>query len=700
MRRFMAWAFLVLLVFGAAVWASPVSPQMATEAAYFSLYEEPMPDFERGQHAVTTASELREEPSMRLLGYVFELSPTGFIVVPSETRIVPVVSYSGTTEFSWEESDLNALLEILIEDLGNRLDAVDLGLDPEARSNEERWQRIDEVYSGNGSGAEYAYASSMAQAAGTQYGPLMTFPTWNQTAPWNNGCPNDPVHGGRSVTGCTATALAQVLNYWRAPASVTFQAGDDYSTKTHSILVNAPGGSIGAITYGASPSTNPSSATMAALSYAAGISVRMDYCSKGSRASLHDAAIVLAGTASSPPGWNSGVRAGLWGYQSANVRTFQTKYSLGAPYYVSQATFYANLQSNMRSSQPAILSIWGTDAQGITIGHAVVCHGWRANSGVNYYFLNMGWGGTSDNWYALPTVPAGGGMNFNVLDCGVLDIRPGSPVALTARFTHSVSGNTVNFDASGSSPSGAITSYSWSFGDGSTGSGMKPSHTYSGSGPYTVALTVRGSSGSNSTSAQVHLAPPVSLTASFTYSISGNSVSFDASGSSPSGSITSYAWDFGDGSSGTGVRPTHVYAAGRTYQAHLTVFGSGGQSASTSSSIYIPPAQTFADLTATIVSHRTVGPRTDKRVQIEVRIENSGTVAAGSFYVLFSGGADPASEQRISGLAAGGSTVLTVSRSIDSSVIPYQYTIQVVVDSHNEVNESNEGNNTAVLSSP
>jgi PKD repeat protein len=61
----------------------------------------------------------------------------------------------------------------------------------------------------------------------------------------------------------------------------------------------------------------------------------------------------------------------------------------------------------------------------------------------------------------------------------------------------------VNFDASGSEDSdGGILSYAWDFGDGTTGSGVAPSHTYSENGLYTVILTV-SSSNETSTAAKI-----------------------------------------------------------------------------------------------------------------------------------------------------------------------------------------------------
>jgi PKD repeat protein len=66
-------------------------------------------------------------------------------------------------------------------------------------------------------------------------------------------------------------------------------------------------------------------------------------------------------------------------------------------------------------------------------------------------------------------------------------------------------------------------------------------------------------------------------TAAFTSSATGLTASFNGSGShDPDGTIASYAWDFGDGSSGTGATPSRTYVADGTYQVALTVTDNGG----------------------------------------------------------------------------------------------------------------------------
>jgi PKD repeat protein len=80
-----------------------------------------------------------------------------------------------------------------------------------------------------------------------------------------------------------------------------------------------------------------------------------------------------------------------------------------------------------------------------------------------------------------------------------------------------------------------------------------------------------------------YLAVPV---ASFTASCAQRTCTFDASGSrSDNGSITGYGWDFGDGSTGTGVTTSHVYAADGTYSVRLTVTDSSNQTTSTTQQV-------------------------------------------------------------------------------------------------------------------
>jgi endoglucanase len=157
---------------------------------------------------------------------------------------------------------------------------------------------------------------------------------------------------------------------------------------------------------------------------------------------------------------------------------------------------------------------------------------------------------------------------------------------LTASFTFSpgtpLTGQNISFDASGStSPDKSITDYSWTFGDGATGSGATPIHSYSEAGSYLVALTVTDTNANKDTETKTVIVYTGDPIASFTFSpnkpLPGEVVTFDASASTDvDGSITSYSWDFGDGSTDSGMTVNHSYSEEGTYSVTLTVSDDNG----------------------------------------------------------------------------------------------------------------------------
>jgi PKD repeat protein len=166
----------------------------------------------------------------------------------------------------------------------------------------------------------------------------------------------------------------------------------------------------------------------------------------------------------------------------------------------------------------------------------------------------------------------------------------------TANFTSSCTALTCNFTSTSTDPDGSIASYSWNFGDGATSTAQNPSHAYTAGGSYTVTLTVTDNGGAASTPASQTVtvtAPNQPPTANFTSSCSGLSCTFTSTSSDPDGSVASYSWTFGDGTSSTAQNPSHSYAAGGTYTVTLIVTDNqGAQSTTSTKSVTVTPPNT------------------------------------------------------------------------------------------------------------
>ena len=154
-----------------------------------------------------------------------------------------------------------------------------------------------------------------------------------------------------------------------------------------------------------------------------------------------------------------------------------------------------------------------------------------------------------------------------------------------------------------SSPGSEITLYQWTFGDGSSATGSNVSHTFITAGTFNTNLTVTNSAGltdSISTPVIVTSPPPVENAvpqAVFSTTPTSGSkplaVAFNASGSTdPDGSISSYSWQFGDGSSATGISTTHTYTSQAAFTATLLVTDNDGAQSSNSTSITVNPEDT------------------------------------------------------------------------------------------------------------
>jgi PKD repeat protein/uncharacterized protein YraI len=135
--------------------------------------------------------------------------------------------------------------------------------------------------------------------------------------------------------------------------------------------------------------------------------------------------------------------------------------------------------------------------------------------------------------------------------------------------------------------------YLWEFGDGAQGSGPILSHSYAQPGVYTAKLTVKDrDSDQDSDTATVQVTAlnqqPTAAISGPAQGLVGETLSFRGDGSSDSdGTIVSYAWLFGDDTSGDGVNATHSYGAPGSYQVRLTVTDNGGATAQTTHTVQV-----------------------------------------------------------------------------------------------------------------
>jgi len=231
-----------------------------------------------------------------------------------------------------------------------------------------------------------------------------------------------------------------------------------------------------------------------------------------------------------------------------------------------------------------------------------------------------------------------------------------------ARFTASLLSGTsplaVDFDAGTSYDSdGRIASYAWDFGDGTTATGKTTSHTFTATAnhTYTVTLTVtddNGATASGSQSIEVLVTvpsdnnpPTARFTALPSYGNSPLTVQFDASLSRDTdGSIELYGWDFGDGTTASGIIMSHMFAALTTSNitVTLTVTDDDGATGTTTAviTVIVPEVVATDGPTAsfTVTGQNKIhdGDPPSSPSLFEVEFDPSAsTAAAGGHYIEF-----------------------------------------------------------------
>jgi len=221
------------------------------------------------------------------------------------------------------------------------------------------------------------------------------------------------------------------------------------------------------------------------------------------------------------------------------------------------------------------------------------------------------------------------------------------PIAVLDGPYSGIEDSSIAFNGTNSSdPDNDSLTFSWDFGDGSTGSGPTPTHAYSWGDTFTVILTVSdGNGGSNTVTSmaiitEVNDLPtadtggPYIGTVNQTKTFVGSG-SFDPDnqdGTTLNDQTLDYSWDFGDTQSGTGVSPIHTYTSVGTFSVSLTV--SDGQASDTSTT-----SVTVNDVSAEVSVDLITLNSTAKGQSVDVTISGSGFMSGAS--VTLSNGSGP-----------------------------------------------------------
>jgi chitodextrinase len=162
-------------------------------------------------------------------------------------------------------------------------------------------------------------------------------------------------------------------------------------------------------------------------------------------------------------------------------------------------------------------------------------------------------------------------------------VSPAPSVVASVNHAAASPGTSLSFTAAASGGPGTFTSYQWSFGDSTGGSGITASHSYTSTGSFTASVLVTDANGGTAGgTVSVTIAKlSVTMGASSAAVNVSQVVTFTASASGGGGAPFTYSWSFGDGTTGTGATTTHAYSAAGTDVPSVTVTDSLGATNST-----------------------------------------------------------------------------------------------------------------------
>lgn len=197
---------------------------------------------------------------------------------------------------------------------------------------------------------------------------------WDQKSPYNLQCPVDITTGRQSVTGCVATATAQIMYYHRHPLQATGTVS--YEDRNQKIVRELDFSAIAPFDWNHMTDTydgsadDESSQAVASLMKAVGYGTKMQYSSDTSIAYHWDAGKALID---------------YFGYDR-NIHFYER----GS---MSDSEWTDLIISELEAGRPVLY-----DGRNPSMGHTFICDGYDGNG---YFHFNWGWSGMSDGYYSL-----------------------------------------------------------------------------------------------------------------------------------------------------------------------------------------------------------------------------------------------------------------------------------------------------------
>lgn len=349
---------LLMLAMAAVLKAAPISRQQARQQAEQFLAQKGL-----SQQLSPVSDRAKLPPRQGQPGtadadayYVFNRTSGGFIIVSADDQTLPVLGYSDQGSFCYSEmpDNMKSLLA-------------------------EYERQISHLRQHNTVAAPAAVPTHPAI-------PKLMTCTWNQGNPYNQNCPNY-FGQGTSVTGCVATAMAQIMYYQRdkstdrtLAAIPAYTAPTEHPVYGHLKVDGIPEGSPidwanMRDNYNGSESFAQREAVANLMLYC-GVSVQMDYTNSASGAYSYRVADALKA---------------YFGYGSSVQYVQQGNYSNEA--------WDELCYNELANGRAFYLSGANSEA-----GHAFVCDGY---DGDRHYHINWGWGGQSDGFYLLTNLSPG-----------------------------------------------------------------------------------------------------------------------------------------------------------------------------------------------------------------------------------------------------------------------------------------------------